>query len=372
MRIKAAVLFDVKQDMAIEEVEIDEPKQGEVLLKIAYAGVSHSDLSVARGRANIELPMILGHEASAIVEKVGPGVRRVKPGDPVVLSWYPACGHCFYCHENLPVQCETNAPAANNGSLWDGTSRLHSPARGVIKHFATQSSFAEYAVMPEQGCMTIADDIPLQIAAIVGCAVTTGFGAVVNDANIRPGQSVAIWGVGGVGISAILGAASVDAERIIAIDPNPRKEAVAQKFGATHFINPTETDDVAEVIRGLTKGRGVDAALDCFGSASVFAQAFHSTRPAGTVVSVGQAAKDVDFIIPAARSFPVQQKRIIGSYYGGGVPERDFQRLFDLYRCGKLNLDDIVGNIVPLEQINEAFKELEKGIDTRTLIGFDH
>ncbi len=226
--------------------------------------------------------------------------------------------------------------------------------------------FGGYLVI--QGNLTVG----ALVAAIVGCAVTIGFGAVVNDAAIRPGQSVAIWGIGGVGISAILGAVSVGAEYIIAVDPNPRKEAAADQFGATHYINPQQTDNVPEAIRELTQGRGVDPALDCIGNVGAFEHAFRSTRPAGAVVSVGQAAKDIDFVIPGARSFPVYQKRIIGSYYGGGVPERDFRRILGLYKMGKLDLDSIIGKTVPLGQINEAFRELESGIDTRTLIGFDH
>ncbi|MFT5506245.1 MAG: Zn-dependent alcohol dehydrogenase [Gammaproteobacteria bacterium] len=370
MKMKAAILFDVNQDMSIEEVEIDAPKEGEVLLRIAYAGVCHSDLSVVRGRANSNLPIILGHEASAVVEAIGPGVNRVKPGDHVVLSWFPSCGHCYYCYEDAPTQCETNMPAAVNGTLWDGTSRLHSQSRGPLNHFATQSSFAEYAVMPEQGCLKIDSDIPLQIAAIVGCAVTTGFGAVVRDAALQPGQNVAIWGIGGVGISAILGAVSIGAERIIAIDPNPRKEAISKSFGATHYINPNLTEDVPLAIRELTAGRGADATLECIGNAGAFDQAYHSARAAGTIVSVGQAPKGVDFIIRSARSFPAEQKRIIGSYYGGGTPERDFIRLLGLYKSGKLDLDRMIGKTVPLEKINDAMRELESGVDTRILIGF--
>ena len=369
MKVKAAVLFDANQDMAIEEIEIDDPKDGEVLIRIAGAGICRSDLSVARNTAT-RVPVILGHEASGVVEKVARGVTRVKPGDPVVLSWSPACGHCFYCREGVPVHCETNSPASTNGTLWDGTSRLHSGSRGSIMHFATQSSYAEYAVIPEEGCMPIEPEIPLGVAAIVGCAVTTGFGAVVNTANARPGQSVAIWGIGGVGISAILGAVTSGAERIIAIDPNPRKAAVAKQFGATDYINPSESNDVPEAVRALTHGRGSDIALECIGSRDAFDQAFAAIRPAGTLVSVGHAPSGADFNISDARALPAIQKRIIGSYYGGGIPERDFRLIFDLYKRGKLDLDAIIGKTIGLEGINDAFRELETGIDTRIIIEF--
>ena len=371
MKTKAAVLYDYNEDMAIEDVELDEPKDREVLLRIAAAGVCHSDLSSARGRGILSLPVILGHEGSAIVERVGPGVSRVKPGDRVVLSWAPACGHCFYCYEGFPVQCEVNAAAGAAGGLWDGTSRLHSEGRGRISHFASQSSFAEYAVMPETGCMPIEEEIPLEIAAVVGCAVTTGFGAAMRDANVKPGGSVAVWGIGGVGISAILGAVQAGAERIIAVDPNPRKEAVAKRFGATHYINPKETNDVAEAIRELTHGRGADAGLECIGAALAFEQGFQSIRPAGTLVSVGQAPKEVNFTIPGARNFPTYQKRIVASYYGGGVPERDFRVILDLYKAGRIDLDAMIGKTIPLEGVNDAFRELEAGIDTRTVITFE-
>ena len=369
MKIKAAVLYTPNEDLIIETIDLDEPKDGEVLVRIARAGVCRSDLSVAR-KPGAPVPLVLGHEASGVVEKITPGVTRVKPGDSVILSWAPACGHCFYCHEGAPVHCETNAPAVSDGTLWDGTSRLHSHSRGAIKHFAAQSSFAEYAVVPQEACLPIGPDIPLGVAAIIGCAVTTGFGAAINNANVRPGQSVAIWGIGGVGISAILGAVTAGAERIIAIAPNPRKEAVSKRFGATDFINPAETNDVPAAIRSLTHGRGADAALECIGHPSAFDQAYAGIRPSGVVVSVGQEPTGCDFVIPNAGSLPTYQKRIVGSYYGGGVPERDFRLILDLYRNGKLDLEAIIGKTIALEGINDAFRELEAGIDTRTIIEF--
>jgi len=370
MKTQAAVLYEFGADLAIEEIDLDEPKDKEVLLRIGAAGVCRSDLHVARGPSGVTLPSVLGHEASAVVERIGPGVSRVKPGDRVVLSWSPACGHCFYCHEGFPVQCEVNAEAGASGGLWDGTSRLHSESRGAITHFACQSSYAEFAVMPEAGCMPIAPEISLEIAAIVGCAVTTGFGAAINDAHIRPGGSIAIWGIGGVGISAVLGAVQAGAARIIVVDPNPRKEAVAKSFGATDYINPNKTNDVPAAIRELTHGRGADSAIDSSGTAAGFEQGYESIRPAGTLVAVGQARGGVDVTIRNAGQIPTYQKRIIGSYYGGGVPERDFQLIFDLYLAGKLDLDAMIGKTIQLDQVNDAFRELEAGIDTRTVISF--
>lgn len=368
--MKAAVLHELGKDLAIEDVKLDDPKDREVLLRITAAGVCHSDLSVARGKGSVPLPCILGHEAAAIVERVGAGVSRVKPGDAVVLSWTPYCGNCFYCRAGLPAQCEAYVRSAGQGALFDGTSRLRTSSGDRIHHFTCQSSFAEYAVMPETGCLPIHKEIPATVAALVGCAVTTGYGAVVNDAKTRPGDYVAIWGVGGVGISALMGARLCGAEVIVAVDPNSRKEAVARRFGATHFINPKTTDDVPEAIRALTKGRGVDAAFDCIGRQAAFEQGYHSIRPGGALVVVGQAPKGDVFTIPAARAFPAVQKRVLGSYYGGGIPEQDFGRILDLYRVGKLDLDALVGSTAPLSGVNDAFRQLEAGIDTRTVLTF--
>jgi Zn-dependent alcohol dehydrogenase len=190
--MKAAVLYEYNKDMTIEEVRLADPKDREVLLRITAAGVCHSDLSTARGKGNVQLPTILGHEATAIVERVGPGTSRVKKGDSVILSWAPACGACFFCRAGFPTSCEVCGAAASAGGLWDGTSRLSLPSGERISTFACQSSFAEYAVMPETGCVPIPASISRPVAALVGCAVTTGFGAAVNDAKVRPGDSVAI------------------------------------------------------------------------------------------------------------------------------------------------------------------------------------
>jgi Zn-dependent alcohol dehydrogenase len=368
--MKAAVLYEPNTDMVIEDVSLDGPKDREVLVRITAAGVCHSDLSVALGKGATKMPCILGHEAAGVIEKVGPGVGRVKAGDHVVLSWSPSCGHCFYCRAGLPTQCESYVRAATNGVLWDGTSRLKLKSGKPLHHFTCQSSFAEYAVMPESGVVPIPKSIPAEVAALVGCAVTTGFAAILNDVKTKPGDSVAVWGVGGVGISALMGAKLAGAETIIAVDPNPRKAEVAKKFGATHFVNPKETNDVPGAIRDLTHGRGTDSALDCIGRQAAFEQAYLALRGGGTLAVVGQAPRGEGFTIPAARAFPVLQKKIVGSYYGGGVPEQDFIRILDLYAAGRLPLDAMVGKTIPLEGINAAFKALESGYDTRQVIKF--
>lgn len=365
--MKAAVLRSVGADLLIEDVAIAEPRDREVLVRIMATGVCSSDLSTIRGKTGAQLPLIPGHEAAGIVERVGAGVSRVKAGDRVVLSWAPNCGHCFYCNESHPTLCDTYGAAAGAGALWDGTSRLGSAAQ-PIGHYSCVSSFAEMAVVPETGCIIIPDDVPFAVAALVGCAVTTGFGAVVNDARIKAGQSVVVVGVGGVGLNAIQAAALAGAETIIAVDTNPAKAEVAISYGATHFVSAAELDAVDQV-KALTGGRGVDAAIECTGHPVAMGNAYAMTRPAGTVVIVGIAPIGVNFAIPAI-SFPGSKKRIIGSIYGGGVPEQDIKSILALYRRGKLPLDRQIGKRIALDQVNEAFRWLETGVMARTIIEF--
>jgi Zn-dependent alcohol dehydrogenase len=367
--MKAAVLYAFNEDMVIEEVSIAEPKEREVLVRIVATGVCHSDLSAAKGKSRPRLPIILGHEAAGVVERTGSAVSKVRKGDHVILSWAPNCGACFYCHKRLPTMCDTYGNAAGGGTLWDGTTRLASAAQ-PINHFTCVSSFAEYAVVPETGCARIGDDIPFEVAALVGCAVTTGFGAVVNDAKVEPGDVVGVIGVGGVGINAIHAAALAGAEAVVAIDINGEKEAVARSFGATHFLNSATQDVVAE-IKAINRGRGADSFVDCTGRPAAIALAYESVRPGGAVISVGIAGKDEMVALPAS-TLPNTQKRIIGSNYGGGVPERDFERILGLYRAGKFDLDRQVGKRIGLDQINDAFRWLEQGVLARTLICFDN
>lgn len=370
--MKAAVLRTPGGALSIEEVSLDPPGHREVRVRIAATGVCHSDLSAARGSPAESLPMILGHEAAGIVDEVGQGVERVAPGDRVILSWAPNCGHCFYCHNTLPTSCDSYLKGAASGGLWDGTSRLSAGGQdgkaGTVKHFSCVSSYAEYAVVPEAGCIRIADDVPFDVAALVGCAVTTGFGAVVNDAKVKPGASVVVSGVGGVGINAIQSAALSGARTIIAVDINNDKEAVARKFGATDFVNPAE-NDALKAVRGLTEGRGADAVIECTGRPPALDLGYELLRNGGTLVVVGIAHAGEEMKI-AAKTLPNSQKRVIGSNYGGGVPEEDIKRILDLYRSGRLDLDSQIGERIPLEAVNEGFKRLREGVLARSVITF--
>lgn len=365
--MKAAVLRSFDLDMDIEDVPIADPRDREVLVRIMATGVCSSDLSTIRGKTASELPLIPGHEAAGIVERIGSGVSKVRVGDRVVLSWAPNCGHCFYCQESHPTLCDTYGGAAVSGGLWDRTSRL-GPVTAPIKHYSCVSSFAELAVVPEAGCIPIHDEVPFAVAALVGCAVTTGFGAVVNDAKVRAGEAVAVIGVGGVGINAIQAAALAGAETIIALDTNAAKADVARLNGATHFINPMDADALDQV-RALTQGRGVDHTVECTGRPAAMTSAYAMTRPAGSVVIVGIAPVGSDLAIPAI-GFPGSKKRIIGSIYGGGVPERDITKILSLYRSGKLSLDRQIGERIGLERVNEALRWLEQGVMARTIIEF--
>lgn len=366
--MKAAVLRAFGEDLAIETVALAAPRDREVMVRIMATGVCSSDLSTVRGKTGSELPLIPGHEAAGIVERVGPGVSKVKVGDRVVLSWAPNCGHCFYCQESHPTLCDVYGGAASSGGLWDRTSRL-GPATAPIKHYSCVSSIAEFAVVPEAGCIPISPGVPFAVAALVGCAVTTGFGAVVNDAQVRAGDSVAVLGVGGVGINAIQAAALAGAETIIALDTNPQKAELARQNGATHFIDPTASDAL-EQVRALTHGRGVDHTIECTGRPSAMTGAYGITRPAGSVVIVGIAPAGTQLSIPAI-GFPGSKKRLIGSIYGGGVPERDIHKILALYEKGRLKLDSQIGARIPLERVNEAFAWLEQGVLARTIIEFE-
>lgn len=356
--MKAAVLREVKKPLSIEEVQIDPPGRGQVMVKTAAAGVCHSDLHFIDGTWPMPLPAILGHEGAGIVERVGENVTSVQPGDHVVLLWTPACGRCYYCTIGRPNLCTAGRSTSQHLHIGDQ----------AVAPFLSMSAFAEYMVVPEDGVVKIRDDAPLDRACLVGCAVMTGVGAVTNTAKVPAGSSVAVIGAGGVGLNVIQGAALVGAAKIIAIDIKPNKLEMAKRFGATDVVNAAEQDPVAAV-RALTDG-GADYAFEVIGLPSAITQAFDMVRRGGEAVVVGMSPLGSKAEIDTSTLF-IGEKVLRGCAYGSTRPRVDMPRIIDLYMAGKLNLDGLVSRRYGLDGINEAFDALRAGDVARSVIAFE-
>ncbi len=365
MRMKAAVLYEPNQPLVVEEVELDEPKAGEVLVKIAAAGVCHSDFHIMKGEWASPLPVVLGHEGAGVVERVGAGVTRLEPGQPVVLNFRANCGTCHYCTIGRPVLC--NGIASPRTSMFDGTTRLRKNGT-EIHHMARTACFAEYAVVPESGAVPVRRDMPLDKACLVGCAVMTGVGAVTNTARIEPGATVAVIGCGGVGLNAVQGAALAGAGRIIAVDMLDNKLEYAKEFGATDVVNAGNGDAVARVVE--MTGGGVDYAFEAIGNSTTIQQSYDMLALGGTAVIVGMAPEN-DEVTFNALSFPRTERGIIGSWYGGARPWVDLPKMTDLYMSGRLKIDPLISRTYPLEEINAAYDALAAGEVARSIIVFD-
>lgn len=364
MKTPAAVLYGQHQPFVIEDVELDPPGPGEVLVQMVGGGICHSDWHVVEGIIPKEFPIILGHEGSARVLEVGAGVRLVKAGDPLVLSWIPDCGHCWYCSSGRSNLCDGRQPYSD-GTLGNGIIRFHKDGRR-IRHFNGVSSFAAYAVVPERGAIPIDPRIPLDKAALIGCAVSTGVGAVIFTAKVPPGSTMAVFGAGGVGLNAIQGGAIVNAARVIAVDVSARKLDMAREFGATDVINAAEVDPVAGILE-LTRGEGVDYSFEAIGRPETIRQAFESVRKGGTAVAIGIAAKEALISIPP-QLLVYGERRLQGSFYGSTRPRADFSRFADLYLAGRLKLDQLVTREWRLDQINEAFAAMNAGEVARGIV----
>ncbi|HEY8476804.1 MAG TPA: Zn-dependent alcohol dehydrogenase [Chloroflexota bacterium] len=363
--MKAAVLHQVNSPLAIEEVQVDAPKHGEVLVRMAASGVCHSDLHVIKGDLAAPLPAILGHEGAGVVEAVGDGVTTVRPGDHVILLFRASCGRCRYCSLGRPALCGFGTQIRWSGRLADGTSRFRLGGQ-EIKHFAGVSSFAEYTVVPEQGVVPIRKDVPLDRAALVGCGVMTGIGAVVNAAKVEAGSSVLVIGAGGVGLNVVQGANLVSAEKIIVADVRDNKLEMARTFGATHCINAAQ-HDVVEAVKELTDGEGVDYAFEVIGNPTTIRQAFDATRKGGTAIIVGLAPMQAEMSLRPA-DFMLQEKTLKGTLYGSARPRVDMPRILDLYLAGKVKLDELITRRYSIEGINDAFQALERGEVARSVI----
>ncbi|WP_197019000.1 Zn-dependent alcohol dehydrogenase [Thioalkalivibrio sp. HK1] len=365
MEMKAAVLYEANKPLAIETVELDDPKDGEVLVRIAAAGVCYSDYHVMKGEWSMPKPVVLGHEGAGIVEKVGAGVTRLSPGDHVILNFRANCGHCDHCIVGRPVLCD--GIEAGRVFMFDGTVRLHRNGQD-IHHMTRTACFAEYAVVPESGAVPIRSDMPLDKACLIGCSVMTGLGAVTNTARIEAGSDVAVIGCGGVGLNTIQGALLAGADRIIAVDLLDNKLEYAKEFGATDLINAGNGDAVARV-RELTKG-GVDYAFEVIGNPKTIIQAYEMCRIGGTTVIVGMAPEN-DIIEINALSLPRTERAIVGSWYGSARPWVDLPKLTDLYMRGRLKIDPMISRTWRLDEINEAYQTLAAGDVARSVILFD-
>jgi NDMA-dependent alcohol dehydrogenase len=366
MKIKAALLVETGKPFEIEELTLDAPRDGEVLVRIAASGVCHSDYHVMTGTTKHPLPCVCGHEGAGVVEAVGPNVTRARIGDHVVLSWAPDCGECFYCQHGKPNLCDTFVGPIWAGTMLDGTPRLSWRGQPVY-HYCGLASFAEYAVVPQESCIPIRKDVPLEVASLVGCAVATGVGAAIYTAGVRPGESVVVYGCGGIGLNILQGAALCGASTIIAVDSNPMKMEIARDFDATHTLMADQ--HTVQAVRDLTGGRGADHVFEAVGVPAVQEAALEAVRPGGTLTLVGLSPMGSGTNLPGA-IITRQEKVIKGSYYGTVNPSRDFPLLIDLYMAGKLKLDHLISNRYPLESINTAYEAMLGGGVARGVIVF--
>ena len=366
MKTRAAVLERVGAPLAVHELELAPPGPGEVLVRLHASGVCHSDMNAIDGTAETPCPAVLGHEGGGVVEATGPGVTRIREGAHVALSWAPSCGHCAECLDDLPHLCGTAWPMMARGTMLDGTTRLSRDGRPV-HHYSFLSSFADHAVVPEASCVAIPADVPLEIAGLVGCAVTTGLCAVWRSAGARPGQRGAVIGCGGVGLSAVMGLAAVGASPIVAVDIDGAKLETALEMGATDAVEWAGSPEAtAERVQAVTGG-GVDVALEATGRGEAMLAAFLCTRRRGTAVFIGIPREDTVVPLPAL-SIPRMERRVIGTLYGSARPERDFLVILDQYRRGRLPLGGLISHRLPLEEIGTAFDLLRQGTARRSVI----
>jgi S-(hydroxymethyl)glutathione dehydrogenase/alcohol dehydrogenase len=359
-----AVVVDALNEFSVQDVRLDPPRAGEVLVDIKATGVCRSDLHVIHGTIPMELPGIIGHEGAGIIREVGPGVDHLAPGDHVVLSFIPNCGECFYCDHGQAYLCASKDNAA--GFMLDGTSRVH---RGdeALRVMTQLGCMAESCVAPAISCIRIDEGIPLAAAALVGCGVMTGVGAVLNTARVEPGSTVAVFGCGGIGLSIIQGARIAGAAQVIAVDTMDSKLEMARGFGATHA---TDGESAHEYILSLTENRGADYCFEAVGIGALMQMAEAATRPGGTCTVVGVGRMEDQFPLNPF-TLPILGKSILGSMYGGCNPNRDFPRLLDFYQQGKLDLDRMITTTYSIDQAPKAFADLEAGVNARGVILYD-
>ncbi|MBV1932842.1 MAG: Zn-dependent alcohol dehydrogenase [Porticoccaceae bacterium] len=367
MKTKAAVMYEVGAPLVIEELELEGPKENEVLVKYVASGICHSDYSFRNGVLPASVPSVLGHEGAGIVEEVGPGVTHLKPGDHIIASLTPACGTCLFCMEGKPFLCKDMTDVIWKGSLLDGTKRFTNSKGEKVGQLVCVGTFSERSVIPAGMAVKVDPKAPLETICLIGCGVTTGVGAALNTVDIKKGDSCAVIGCGGVGLSIIQGARIAGAGIIIAIDPVEEKRQLALDMGATHAIDPTGIKVVKEV-RAIAKG-GVHFAFEALGLESTILQAWSMPRATGTAVIVGVPSMDTVLELPVLGFF--SEKHLKGSAYGSSIPSRDVPKFVDYYMKGELKLDEMITKRIKLEDINTAFDEMGRGEGARSVIMYD-
>ena len=367
MKFRAAVLNRVGEPLTLDTLDMAPLAPGDVLVKIRASGLCHTDLEVIQGSLAYPLPIVLGHEGAGVVEAVGSAVTSVKPGDPVICSWNPHCGHCFYCDRDLPILCESYLNQAPLAVQFDGRSRARLRDGRELKHLMYLGALAEYCIVPAQQAIVVPKQLPFEQACLIGCGVMTGVGAALNIASIHYGDAVMVIGCGAVGLAAVQGARMAGAETVIAVDLAEDKLRLARKLGATHAINAAN-EDVVEGVRRLTSGRGADVVLEAAGSPRAFRLTSEAVRPGGEVIWLGKT--DVTEDVAFRWGSLMQEKRIRRSSYGGARPARDFPMLARAALDGRLNLGDLITARISLEQVNEGFAALKRGEAIRSVVVF--
>jgi alcohol dehydrogenase len=375
MKIRGAVLHEMgkprpyteSKPLTIEEVELKKPRSGEILIKIQSAGLCHSDLSVIDGNRPRQMPMLLGHEAAGEVVEIGPHVYDIAIGDHIVFSFVPICGHCMPCMTARPALCENGVAANNKGVLLGGHLRLEGKDNQPVHHHMGVSGFAEYAVASRQSVVRIDKSLPFEIAALFGCAVMTGVGAVINTAQLMLGQTVLITGMGGVGFAALLGALAGGASKVIAADIHQEKLDKALELGA-HAVVDSSQEYAVEQVKDLTRG-GVDIGLEFAGVVSALEFTYQATARGGKTVTAGLPHPDKRFQLAPVK-LVAEERSLLGSYLGSCIPARDIPAYIALYQSGRLPVDKLMSHKIKLEDVNEGFERLAKGEAIRQVITF--
>ena len=369
MKVKAAVARSAGKPLSIETVDLDGPRAGEVLVEIKATGVCHTDAYTLSGADPEGLfPAILGHEGAGIVAEVGAGVTSVKVGDRVIPLYIPECRNCEYCLSRKTNLCQAIRVTQGQGVMPDGTSRFSIDGQKLY-HYMGTSTFANYTVLPEIAVAKIREDAPFDKVCLIGCGVTTGIGAVINTAKVEPGSNVVVFGLGGVGLNVIQAARMVGANMIVGVDSNPNKREMAQKFGMTHFVNPREVEgDLVPYLVDLTKG-GADYSFECIGNINVMRQALeccHKGWSVSVIVGVAGAGQEI-----STRPFQLVTGRVWkGTAFGGAKGRTDVPKIVDWYMDGKIDIDSLVTQVMPIDKINEAFDLMHKGESIRTVLTF--